>query len=71
MSVKDNGAVQIRFVPAPGTLAHVYGSPGYRRVAPARRGHPLPALGRRPGQPASACSPRRSPRPPRTSRRSC
>jgi len=34
MSVKDNGATQIRFIPAPGTLAHVYDSPGYRRLEP-------------------------------------
>jgi len=34
MSVKDDGATQIRFVPAPGTLAHVYDSPGYRRGQP-------------------------------------
>jgi len=34
MSVKDNGAVQIRFVPAPGTLAHIYGRQGYRRLEP-------------------------------------
>ena len=64
MSVKDNGAIQIRFVPAPGTLAHVYGRAGYRRARALRRGHPLPALGRPTRPTGSACSPRRSPPPP-------
>src|SRR5512139_4050846 len=35
MSVKDDGAVQIRYVAAPGTVVHVYGSPGYRHAVPA------------------------------------
>lgn len=34
MSVKDDGAVQIRFVPAGGALVHLYDSPGYRNAAP-------------------------------------
>ena len=34
MSVKDDGAVQIRFVTAPGTAVHVYDAPGYRRAEP-------------------------------------
>jgi len=34
MSVKDSGAVQIRFVAAPGTLVHVFDNPGYHRTDP-------------------------------------
>jgi len=34
MSVKDDGATQIRFIPAPGTTAHVYGKPGYQSTPP-------------------------------------
>jgi two-component system, NtrC family, sensor kinase len=34
MSVKDNGAVQIRYIPAPGAVAHVFDSPGYHRAEP-------------------------------------
>jgi two-component system, NtrC family, sensor kinase len=34
MSVKDDGALQVRFVPSPGRLTHVYGAPGYGSPAP-------------------------------------
>src|SRR5512134_1693813 len=34
MSVKDSGAVQIRFVTAPGTVAHIFDAPGHRRANP-------------------------------------
>ena len=35
LSVKDDGRVQIRFVPAPGTVVTVLGGAGYRRAGPA------------------------------------
>jgi two-component system NtrC family sensor kinase len=34
MSVKDNGAVQIRYLAAPGAVLHLYAGPGYSRVEP-------------------------------------
>ncbi|HWR96895.1 MAG TPA: PAS domain S-box protein, partial [Candidatus Methanoperedens sp.] len=35
MSVKDDGAVQIRYVAAPGTAVHVFDKAGYRHAEPA------------------------------------